>query len=46
MPVRTAKLCGAESLILSGAVGGMNPLHAKGDLVIVEDHINLLPGNP
>lgn len=45
MPVRVAKACGAETLILSGAVGGMNPLHAKGDLVIVEDHISLMPGS-
>ena len=46
MPVRVAKACGAEALILSGAVGGMNPMHAKGDLVLIEDHINLMPGNP
>lgn len=46
MPVRVAKACGAEALFLSGAVGGMNPLHAKGDLVLIEDHINLMPGNP
>ena len=45
MPVRVAKACGAQALFLSGAVGGMNPLHAKGDLVLVEDHINLMPGN-
>ena len=46
MPIRVAKACGVETLFLSGAVGGMNPRHAKGDLVIIEDHINLLPGNP
>jgi len=46
MPVRVAKACGAEALFLSGAVGGMNPMHAKGDLVLIEDHINLMPGNP
>lgn len=45
MPVRVAKACGAEALFLSGAVGGMNPLHTKGDLVLVEDHISLMPGN-
>ena len=45
MPVRVAKACGAQALFLSGAVGGMNPLHAKGDQVLVEDHINLMPGN-
>jgi len=46
MPVRVAKALGAEVLFLSGAVGGMNPQHEKGDLVLLEDHINLMPGNP
>jgi purine-nucleoside phosphorylase len=46
MPVRVAKALGAEVLFLSGAVGGMNPLHEKGDLVLLDDHINLMPGNP
>jgi purine-nucleoside phosphorylase len=46
LPVRVAKALGASTLFLSGAVGGMNPLHEKGDLVLLEDHINLLPGNP
>jgi purine-nucleoside phosphorylase len=46
LPVRVAKALGAEVLFLSGAVGGMNPQHEKGDLVLLEDHINLMPGNP
>ena len=46
LPVRVAKAAGAQALFLSGAVGGMNPLHEKGDLILIEDHINLLPGNP
>jgi purine-nucleoside phosphorylase len=46
LPVRVAKAVGAEAFFLSGAVGGMNPLHEKGDLVLLEDHINLMPGNP
>jgi len=46
LPVRVAKACGAQTIFLSGAVGGMNPLHEKGDLVLLEDHINLMPGNP
>ncbi|HYG78522.1 MAG TPA: purine-nucleoside phosphorylase [Planctomycetota bacterium] len=46
LPVRVAKACGAQALFLSGAVGGMNPLHEKGDLVLLDDHINLMPGNP
>src|SRR6185295_4046889 len=46
MTVRVTKACGAQALFLSGAVGGMNPMHGKGDLVLIEDHINLMPGNP
>jgi purine-nucleoside phosphorylase len=46
LPVRVAKALGASTLFLSGAVGGMNPLHEKGELVLIEDHINLIPGNP
>ena len=46
LPVRVAKALGAEAFFLSGAVGGMNPLHDKGDLVLLDDHINLMPGNP
>lgn len=46
LPVRVAKALGAGTLFLSGAVGGMNPLHKKGDLVLIDDHINLIPGNP
>ena len=46
LPVRVAKAVGASALFLSGAVGGMNPQHDKGDIVLIEDHINLFPGNP
>ncbi|MGD0094724.1 MAG: purine-nucleoside phosphorylase [Planctomycetota bacterium] len=46
LPVRVAKAVGAAALFLSGAAGGMNPQHEKGDLILLEDHINLMPGNP
>jgi len=45
-PVRVMKELGIQYLLLSNAAGGMNPAFKKGDLVIVDDHINLLPDNP
>ena len=33
-------------LIVSNAAGGMNPQHRKGDLIVIEDHINLMGVNP
>jgi purine-nucleoside phosphorylase len=37
---------GVKTLLISNAAGGMNPGFRKGDLMIIEDHINLLAGNP
>ena len=45
-PVRVMKKLGIEYLLLSNAAGGMNLSYKKGDLVMIEDHINLLPENP
>jgi len=45
-PVRVLKLLGAEVLIASGISGGLNPLWDPGELVLIDDHINLLGDNP
>ncbi len=46
LPIRVMKELGCRYLIVSNAAGGMNPLHRKGDLVVIEDHINLMGVNP
>jgi len=45
-PVRVLRALGIRALLLSNAAGGLNPSYRKGDLVLVDDHINLLPENP
>jgi purine-nucleoside phosphorylase len=46
LPVRVFKALGCHVLIVSNAAGGMNPQHDKGDLMLIEDHINLMGANP
>jgi len=45
-PVRIMKLLGIERLFVSNASGSLNPEIKKGNLVCIQDHINLLPDNP
>ncbi|MDG3007115.1 purine-nucleoside phosphorylase [Paludisphaera mucosa] len=45
-PIRVMKEMGCELLIVSNACGGLNPQFRKGDLMVIEDHINLLGLNP
>jgi purine-nucleoside phosphorylase len=45
-PVRVMKLLGIQKLFVSNASGGLNPDYDYGDLMLIEDHINLQPTNP
>ena len=45
-PIRVMKLLGIKYLLLSNAAGAMNLDFKKGSLMMITDHINLLPGNP
>ena len=45
-PVRVLKMLGIKKLFVSNASGALNPDFRKGDLMIIEDHINLQPDNP
>jgi purine-nucleoside phosphorylase len=45
-PVRVMKLLGIAKLFVSNASGGVNPDFEVGEIMIINDHINFLPGNP
>lgn len=45
-PVRVMKMLGISTLLVSNACGAVNPTFPKASLMIIDDHINMLPGNP
>jgi purine-nucleoside phosphorylase len=46
LPVRVMKMLGIKQLLISNAAGNMNLSWKKGDLMLLDDHINLQPDNP
>jgi purine-nucleoside phosphorylase len=45
-PIRVMKQLGIQELLLSNAAGALNLNFTKGDLMILDDHINFIPDNP
>lgn len=45
-PVRVMKLMGIEHLIVSNASGGLNPDFKIGDIMVINDHLNMFGANP
>ena len=45
-PIRIMKMLGIQTLMLSNASGGLNPEFKIGDIMVIEDHIDLFPENP
>ncbi|NBC82659.1 MAG: purine-nucleoside phosphorylase [Bacteroidetes bacterium] len=46
LPIRVMKMLGIRELLLSNAAGAMNLNYKKGELMLLDDHINMLPDNP
>jgi purine-nucleoside phosphorylase len=45
-PVRVMKFLGVQKLVVSNASGGVNPFYKVGDIVLIYDHINMMPEHP
>lgn len=45
-PVRVMKALGVEHILLTNAAGGLNEAYEEGEVVMITDHINMMPGHP
>ena len=45
-PIRVMQFLGVQKLIVSNASGGVNPNFKVGDIMVITDHINLMPSHP
>lgn len=45
-PVRVMKFLGVQKLVVSNASGGVNPFYKVGDIVLIYNHINMMPEHP
>lgn len=46
LPIRLLALCGIETLVLTNAAGGLNPAFSPGEIMLIEDHLNLHYASP
>ncbi|MFT4602706.1 MAG: purine-nucleoside phosphorylase [Arenicella sp.] len=45
-PIRVMKMLGIQKLFVANAAGGLNPKFNQGDIMMINDHIDLFPDNP